>query len=150
MNNLAIKPYNTNCNNVKNRPNFTANIPEAHSAFASKLTEALKNLYKRAEREVCEYGEFKPVQIVFKNMDKSLYVGNVILKIQKATDLTNPTHMTRRYFDISVYNPTNKSHLSSILRKGTKKEILKELQDGKLHNEVENFVEASSLRLMDV
>lgn len=146
----AINPCRINYkNSPASRPNFTGKVLPEQNFLAPKLKEIIGELYKRAERGVSEYGHFEPVQVKFQNPDKSIFAGQVTLKIEKATDLTNPNHMSRRYLHISVASPKSATSFSEILKKGNKMELLEMLQSGKFAEDAEIYIRKVASELKD-
>jgi len=142
MSNLRVNPYQTNVS-FSGKTTKIVSLPE-------KIASSFKKLHDRAEREVTEYDYFKQVQENFKNPDKSLYVGDISLKISQPPKELGANYKTHRHLEATVYSPTKGQNVSRPLASGTKKEILEKLKEKTLHTELEDFIkESSGMMILD-
>lgn len=99
-----------------------------------KLSEILKTLTVRAEREVCEYGSFKTVKESIKNTDANSLVQDLTLQITTLPHVLKsetPNFEKLRYLELVGTGSKGQSE-SVILKRGTKKEIMEALKDKNL------------------
>lgn len=104
--------------------------------FDDKLSQMVKTLTTRAEREVCEYGSFKIVKESIKNTDANSLVQDLTLQITNLPHVLKgetPNFEKLRYLKLVGTGSKGQSE-SVILKRGTKDEILNTLKD-------ENFLE---------
>lgn len=145
MYNLYVTPYKLNVSfNGKK-----VNNEKVSNNLSEKIFKSIQKLHSSAEREITEYDYFRPVQTCFKNSDKSLYVGEVTLKISQPSGMNSPKCKKQRYLEATAYSPTKGQNVSKVIFQGDKKEILQKLKDKQLATEVEEFIKESSGMLIE-
>ncbi len=103
------------------------NKPETVEEFANT---AVKSLANRAEREVPQNGDFAPVSERYVNHDPNIYANEMLLQVVPLPpSLKNePNYNKLRYLQAVVKSPIDQP-ASSILKCGTKKQILETLNE---------------------
>lgn len=116
--------------NRVNKTNFKGleKMKNVEQPFENHVQKMIDGLLKRAEREVPEYGDFKPVYEIITNTNKDLNATDFVLKISKS--LRNDPKL--RVLDASAYNIPNPSRYERSVLIGTKEDILNTLKDEKL------------------
>jgi len=143
MYNLRLSPYNSNVS-------FKGKKQDNVVTLNTEISKTLKTLHDRAEREVTPYDYFKPVQIPLENPDKSLYVGDITLRISQPPKESSSGYKTQRNLEVVVCSPNGKDDFSKIIANGNKKELLESLKDKALAKELEDFIhEASGMLIED-
>ncbi|NLF83288.1 MAG: hypothetical protein GX568_04800 [Candidatus Gastranaerophilales bacterium] len=112
----------------------------------NKVVEAIEKLQNRAELEVAEYGDFKPVEESFPNPEKDVPLSQVTLKIRPDSDKNAPND---RFFEVYAHTPGNASQGSHVIKIGTKQEILETLQNEDLAKKVAEKAKILAQRLKD-
>ena len=113
--------------------------------FENKLSKMIDNVRVEAERRVCEYGSFAPVKANVLAKDKSELLQEVVLQVvplPKSLKEKTPNYEKLRY--IELVGMGNKGQIESVvLARGTKDEIMQNLNDvnfpSKVQDEVEEF-----------
>lgn len=113
-------------NNIKVN-NFTGvnKMDKEPVNFQEQINGLVKSVSERAEREVPEYGDFKPVMEFIPNLDKetSSTVGKYGIKIFKMPKDIVPDEKMR-YVEAAAYMPAGDYKADVLVGSGNKKEIL--------------------------
>ncbi len=102
--------------------------------FDDKLSQMVKTLTTRAEREVCEYGSFKTVKESIKSTDTNNLVQDLTLQVTPLPHVLKsetPNFEKLRYLELVGTGSKGQSE-SVILKRGTKEEIMSALKDENL------------------
>lgn len=115
-------------------------------SFEDNITNLITNLKNRAEREVCEYGSFAPVNEKFQVKDAKLLVDKLILRItplprELKSEVENFEKL--RYLEL-VGVSQNGTRDRLILKRGTKEEILKKLEEKDLSDNLQKTIKEIS------
>lgn len=119
-----------NNNNIRINSFTGANKMDKEPAnFQEQVDGLIESLYKRAEREVSEYGDFSPVTEFIPNLDKGTAstVGKYGLKIYKMPKDIVPDEK-KRYIEAAAYEPAGDYKSDMIVGSGNKKEVLEILK----------------------
>ncbi|MCQ2738728.1 MAG: hypothetical protein MJ237_00715 [bacterium] len=136
---------NTNISqNVK-----SAKQPDEIVTLNKLIKESFQKLSERAEREVPEYGDFSPVFETFKNPDNTLCATDFLIQISKPPK-TVENHQTIRNFELVAYNFPSPYKISTILKTGTKEELMQKLQNENIYEEIESRLKSIAKDLKDV
>lgn len=122
---------------------------DKNKSLDENLDESLKRLQTRAEREVCEYGDFAPVYEQFKNTDKSLCATDFVLKISKPPKNIEG-HEKIRNLEACVYKLPHPYKAERIISTGTKEDILKVLASEDLPAKIKSALITLSENLEDI
>ncbi len=113
----------------------TGNIYEVRSVanedmtFDEQVSKIIKDILVRAEREVPEYGDFRPVREFMPNLDKgTTAVGKYGLSIYKMPKDVVPDPK-QRFIEAAAYVPRGDYKATLIVDSGNKKEILEKIKD---------------------
>lgn len=120
-------------------PSKLNNIPQTGAKIKMErlehsLSEMVKALTARAEREVCEYGSFKTVKENIISNDAKDIVKEISLQITPLPNVLKdetPNFAKLRYLEL-VGTGSKGQKESVILKRGTKDEILNTLKDENL------------------
>lgn len=140
-----INSQNTNnakFNGLKPKINEVKNMEE-------HIQKMVKDLFKRAEREVPEYGDFKVVFEEFKNPDKSLCASDFLLKIVKPPKNIEGNEKLRN-LELVAYKLPSPYMAERLLASGSKEEILKQLQSEDMLRKIKEGTESLSYNLSDM
>ena len=140
-----INSQNTNnakFNGLKPKINEVKNMEE-------HIQKMVKDLFKRAEREVPEYGDFKVVFEEFKNPDKSLCASDFLLKIVKPPKNIEGNEKLRN-LELVAYKLPSPYMAERLLASGSKEEILKQLQSDDMLRKIKEGTESLSYNLSDM
>ena len=113
------------------------------------IQKMVKELFRRAEREVPEYGDFKIVYEEFKNPDKTLCATDFLLKIVKPPKNIEG-HEKIRNLELVAYKLPSPYMAERLVASGTKDEILKQLQDDSIYKKLEEATKSLSHNLEDM
>lgn len=133
---------NTSFNSIKPKINEVKNMEE-------HIQKMVKDLLKRAEREVPEYGDFKIVFEEFKNPDKALCASDFLLKIVKPHNSIEG-HEKLRNLELVAYKLPSPYMAERLLACGSKEEILKNLESEELLKKIKDATESLSYNLSDM
>ena len=111
----------------KNFVNGVKKMTEKTNSYTDSFYKMLKDLIKRAEREVPEYGDFAPVYENFKNLNPNLDVDRYQLRIFKMPKSQVPDE-TKRYLEAEVFTKSGAYKADMLLGSGNKDEIMKQLK----------------------
>lgn len=139
-----IKVNNINNNNVNGISMKGAKVLDNAKLIANNL----KALLNDAERAVPEYGDFGITKYVFKNTDKNINAGEVILSVKPSFRLKE--HPKEREFEILVNSADDRFNYSATFKRGEKNDILGFLQSEGLAPEIEEFMKEASLKFSDM
>ena len=131
-----------------NKSNFESVKPKSNEVKTMKksLEKLINNIRLRAEREVPEYGDFAPVLEEFKNFDKTLEASDFMLKIVKPPkNIEN--HETLRYIELTAYKLPLPYKVTKLVGRGSKEEILKQLDQPDFLTKVEESFKSMSENL---
>ena len=112
--------------NRTNQTNFegTKKMSKEPITFDKQVEDMVSSLLQRAEREVCEYGDFAQVYESMLNPDKSQSATDFVLNIKHPKD-SEPDY---RVIDAIAYKFPSDYKYSHTLAYGNKAEILKALR----------------------
>ena len=100
--------------------------------MADEVKNAVKKLFARAEREVPENMTFTPVKETFKNVEKNYESKEFTLKI-----IADPVDVKKsRRLLLSAYLPNSDYAANITVTKGTKSELLKEINEDGFYNKI--------------
>ncbi len=102
--------------------------------FEDKLSQMVKSLTARAEREVCEYGSFKNVKEVVESSEPKSVVKDVTLQVTPLPTILKSeveNFEKLRYLQLTATGSKGQQE-SVILKRGTKDEIMAELNSDNL------------------
>ena len=116
----------------------TNKMKKEQFSFDISTDKILEKLAMRAEREVPEYGSFASVTERFANKDNSYLAREVILRVRSLPmelKETTPDYNTARWLEAVVVGPYGEE-AASIIKRGTKEEIMKTLSSAELNKKV--------------
>lgn len=111
--------------------------------FQDKILTLIQNLKTRAEREVCEYGSFKAVKENLKPQNSESLIKELTLQITPLPNVLKgevENFEKLRYLELTGEGPLGQTS-SVILKRGTKDEILKKLDDKDLSAKIQEKAE---------
>ena len=130
---------------------FIKNFPPKNknevTTMKQHIEKMIKDVCKRAEREVPEYGDFKMVYEEFKNPDEALCATDFMLKVVKPN---LKGYEKVRNLELVAYKLPLPYKADRIIATGTKEEILEKLKSSELNSEIETAVKELSKCLEDV
>ena len=124
----------------KNETNFSKKTAEDMD-FEQIQKNAVEKLYERAQREVCEWGDFSKVSEDFSENNGA---KSFKLYITPSPDRKKPT---TRILQMSVETPHGATFFSADILRGTKDDILKFLADEKNLKQISGYAAMLSERL---
>ena len=111
--------------------------------FQDKILTLIQNLKTRAEREVCEYGSLKAVKENLKPQNSESLIKELTLQITPLPNVLKgevENFEKLRYLELTGEGPLGQTS-SVILKRGTKDEILKKLDDKDLSAKIQEKAE---------
>lgn len=115
-----------------------------------KVRELIADLRRRVVSEVPEFGEFEIVHEEFKNLDTSIEVTDIMLKVTKPP-IGLEGNERERYLELVLYNlPTNPYKNESVVGFGLKKDILAKLDQEELVNTIMRKIPQMARDLNDI
>ena len=131
-----------------NNSNFESIKPKSKEVKTMKksIEKVINTIRLRAEREVPEFGDFAPVFEEFKNMDKALEATDFMLKIVKPPK-TIEGHEKLRYIELTAYKLPTPYKVTKLVGRGSKEDILKQLDEPEFFNKVEESFKSMSENL---
>ena len=134
-----------------NNSNFESIKPKSKEVKTMKksVEKLINTIRARAEREVPEYGDFSPVYEEFKNIDKTLEATDFMLKIVKPPKNIEG-HEKLRYIELTAYKLPLPYKVTRLIGRGSKEEILKQLEQPEFFAKVEESFKSMSDNLKDI
>ena len=108
----------------------------------------VKKLQNR-DREIPEYGDFRPVKEEFTNLDEKIPATNFVLEISKPSKNIEG-HEKLRNLTAQAYNLPHPYKSQILLASGEKKDIIKALNDKELLEKLPKIFKKLALDLEDV
>lgn len=145
-----MKDININQVNKQTHKKILSNNKILKGENMEKLIEEYINkIFKRAEREVPEYGDFAPVYEQFTNPDKSLSATDFMLKISKPPK-SIAGHEKIRNLEVVAYRLPTPYKAERIVATGDKDNILKQLQNPEIIAKIQEAAKSLSHNLEDI
>ncbi|MCI1273547.1 MAG: hypothetical protein LKG27_03835 [Clostridiaceae bacterium] len=113
---------NISLNNI----NKVSKPGEKPMTLEDKIIDMVKKVAERSEREVPEYGDFKPVKESIVVADEKYFAKNFDLSVIKMSPVREPDPKAR-YIKVSMTAPDN-SVSEMLVKTGYKKDIMEELK----------------------
>ena len=137
--------------NKTNNIQFSAAKPKIKEVktMETQFKKLIKDVLIRAEREVPEYGDFKPVFEEFKNTDKALEATNFMLRIVKPSKNIQG-HEKIRNIELVAYKLPLPYKAERIVATGSKDDILKALGTPEFTQKIEDAAKSLSKSLSDI
>ncbi len=125
---------------VKGRESSKMSFKSQKPTIDDSINKTLTTLYKRAEREVPEYGMFRPVVEEFDNINRNESSKRIKLSIRPSTDKSEPQE---RIFRVDIFSNRGDS-TNPIFAAGKKKDILNILKDENLKEIIKKQINKSN------
>lgn len=125
INNSSIKF--TGVNNIKQ-------TGESKMTLEDKIIDMIKKVSNRSEREVPEYGDFKPVVESINVNNPKYYADKFTLKVFKMPQIDEPDPK-ERYIQVSL-NANKNEDVDMLVKAGYKDEIINELKSKEFVNKM--------------
>lgn len=134
----------TKINNMSNIKKTKISGKDITMELKDSLKQTVETMKNRVEKEIPDKGYFRDFAEDFANPDKNIYAKAISLSVQK--DINNEG---KAYLGVNILHPSMVLNASSNIAYGTRKELLKELNDSNIINKLEANIKNLSEKMKE-